>query len=95
MSAGWAREVDGALVLVLHVQPGARRTEVAGLHGNALRIRLAAPPVEGRANDALLRFMAEAFGVALRDVELLRGAGSRFKQLRIAAPARRPDRDWA
>jgi uncharacterized protein len=82
------------IVLTLHVQPGARRTEVAGQYGDALKIRLAAPPVEGRANAELLRFLAEAFGVPLRDVTLVRGATSRRKVVRIAGPTLRPDIDW-
>jgi uncharacterized protein (TIGR00251 family) len=91
----WLHENEDALVLELHVQPGAKRTEVAGLHGGALKLRLAAPPVDGRANDALVAFLADAFGVPLRSVTLLRGAASRSKHVRIEAPARRPDRDWA
>jgi len=81
------------VVLALHVQPGAARTEVAGLYGDALKIRLAAPPVEGKANLALRRFLAEAFAVPLRNVEIVRGDTSRDKLVRIVAPARRPQ--WA
>jgi uncharacterized protein (TIGR00251 family) len=81
-------------VLRLHVQPGARRTEVSGLHGGAIRLRLAAPPVEGKANAALRAFLAEAFGVTLRQVTLLRGATSRDKVVRIDEPVLRPDRAW-
>lgn len=84
---------DGALVLVLHVQPGAKRTGFAGTYGDAIRVRLAAPPVDGKANEALLRFLADAFGVPLRSVTLLHGATSRRKQVRIDAPSRRPDLD--
>ncbi len=87
----WWREEGAALVLALRVQPGAKRTEVAGVHGGALRIRLAAPPVDGKANDALLRFLAEAFGVPVRSVALVRGHVSRTKQVRVDAPARRPE----
>jgi len=80
------------------VQPGARRTEVSGTHGEegALRlvIRLAAPPVDGKANAELLRFLAAAFGVPLRQVHLVRGATSRQKSVRIDAPTRRPDHGW-
>lgn len=94
MHSAWCHEEAGALVLSLHVQPGAKRTEVAGVHGEALKIRLAAPPVDGKANEALLRFLADAFGVSLRDVALLHGAASRTKRVRIAAPLKRPDRDW-
>ena len=57
---------------MLHVQPGAKRTEVAGIHGEGaaarLKIRLAAPPVDGKANAELLRFLAAAFGVPQRAV---------------------------
>ena len=91
----WLREDGDALILALHVQPGAKRTEVGGVHGEALKLRLAAPPVDGKANAALLRFLADAFGVPLRNVALLRGEASRAKQVRIEQPARRPDREWA
>ena len=90
----WRREDGDALVLVLHVQPGSRRTEVAGTFGDALKVRLAAPPIDGRANAELARWLAEAFGVPKRSVTLLRGAASRDKTVRIAAPALRPDLDW-
>jgi len=87
--------MDGdALLLSLHVQPGASRTEVTGLHGDALRIRLAAPPVDGKANAELARFLADAFGVPQRQVTLVPGEASRRKVVRIDAPARRPDADW-
>lgn len=83
----WFRVEGGATILTLHVQPGAKRSEIAGLHGGALKIRLAAPPVEGRANDALLRFLSELFAVPLRNVELLRGAQSRHKTVKISGSA--------
>jgi len=89
---------DGSIVLHLRAQPGAKRTEVAGIHGEGteqcLRIRLAAPAVDGKANAVLRAFLAEAFGVPLREVEIVRGETGRSKRVRIAAPARRPDRDW-
>ena len=90
----WRREDGAAIVLTLHVQPGAKRTEVSGTHGDALRIRLSAPPVDGKANALLLRFLAGAFGVPLRSVTLLRGDASRAKVVRIEAPRQRPDADW-
>jgi uncharacterized protein (TIGR00251 family) len=95
MTALWLREEPGAIVLSLHVQPGAKRTGIAGLHDNALRIRLAAPPVDGKANAKLRRFLADAFGVPLRNVTLVRGETSRQKMVRIEAPSLRPDRAWA
>lgn len=89
MTAAWVRE-DGAgnLVLRLHVQPGAGRTAVAGLHGEALKIRLAAPPVDGRANDALVAFLAKRLGIAKARVELVAGAASREKRVRISGVSR-------
>ena len=92
-AVSWLREDGNALVLALHVQAGAKRTEVAGTHGDAIKVRLAAPPVEGKANAALLRFLADEFGVPLRSVTLLHGETSRAKQVRIAGATRRPD--WA
>jgi uncharacterized protein (TIGR00251 family) len=87
----WHRNEGHAIVLTLHVQPGAKRSEIAGLHGEALKIRLAAPPIEGRANEALLRFISELFGVPQRNVELLRGAQSRHKMVKISGSAVRPE----
>jgi uncharacterized protein (TIGR00251 family) len=78
-----SRHGDGILLRV-SVMPNAKRTEVDGLHDGALRVRLAAPPIEGRANDALVAWLAKALGVPKRDVELLRGESSRRKQVAIA-----------
>ena len=94
----WLREATNALFLSLRVQPGARRTEVVGVHGEGaeacLRIRLAAPPVEGKANAELVRFLCDAFGVPSRAVVLLRGEASRQKRVRIDRPTLRPDQQW-
>lgn len=91
----WRRVgADGSITLTIHAQPGAKRTEVAGVHSAALKIRLAAPAVEGQANDALVAFLAESFGVPRRNVTLVRGETGRRKTLRIASPAARPDRGW-
>lgn len=87
----WFRRNGDVLTLTLHVQPGAKRTEVAGLHGEALKIRLAAPPVEGRANEALLKFIAESFGVPLRQVELIQGGQSRHKVVAITGSKVEPE----
>ncbi len=73
------------------MQPGAKRTEVAGLHGGALKVRLAAPPAEGRANEALVEFIAKAFGVARRDVALVGGEKSREKRLEVRGSAVDPE----
>lgn len=90
MSA-WYRRNGEVLTLTLHIQPGAKRTEVAGLHGEALKIRLAAPPVEGRANEALLKFVAASFGVPLRQVELKQGGQSRHKVVAVTGSRIEPE----
>jgi uncharacterized protein (TIGR00251 family) len=74
---------DGTVSLSIHAQPGAKRTEVAGLHGDALKIRIAAPALEDRANDALIEFIAIELGVPKRYVTLVSGAKSREKRLEV------------
>ncbi len=88
----WYRRNGEVLTLTLHVQPGAKRSEVVGLHGEALKIRLAAPPIEGRANEALLKFIAESFGVSLRQVELKQGGQSRHKVVAVSGSKIEPER---
>lgn len=75
-------ESDGA-TLFLHIQPGAKKSEVAGAHGEALKIRLAAPPVDGKANTALIAFLAAKVGAGRTAVELVSGQTSRTKRVRI------------
>lgn len=79
------------LTLTLHVQPGAGRSEIVGLHGNALKIRLAAPPMEGRANAALLEFVAGLFAVPQRNVQLRQGAQSRHKVVAVSGSRVEPE----
>ncbi|MDF2446739.1 MAG: hypothetical protein K0S46_1975 [Moraxellaceae bacterium] len=74
------------VILVIHAQPGARQSEFAGLHGEALKVRLAAPAQEGKANRELCRFLAAAFGVPLASVTLLNGESSRHKRVKISSP---------
>jgi len=84
MNAEWLRQAgDGALVLCLHVQPGAKTTAFAGRHGDAMKLRLAAPPVDGKANAALCAFLADFCGVAKSAVSLLSGQSSRAKRVRV------------
>ncbi len=89
--AEWYRISDECITLTLHVQPGAKKTSIAGLHGDALKIRLAAPPVEGRANEALLRFIADLFKVPLREVHLKQGEQSRHKRVEISGSLVNPE----
>ena len=79
------------LTLILHIQPGAKQTEVAGLHGEALKIRLAAAPVEGAANAALVAFLADVFGVPQRQVVLKQGSKSRRKVIEVIQAVRGPE----
>lgn len=87
----WYRQDGAAITLTLHVQPGAKRSELAGLHGEALKIRLAAPPLEGRANDALLKLIAELFEVPLRQVTLKQGGQSRHKVVEVVGSRIAPE----
>ncbi len=84
MIPAWARDGAGGAVLELLVQPRASRTRVAGEHDGRLKIQLAAPPVDGEANTALLAFLAGALGVKKADVALLAGESGRRKRVRIA-----------
>ena len=76
---------DGVLLLVAAV-PNARRTEVAGLHDGCLRVRLAAPATEGRANAALLGWLADSLKLPKRAVDLLAGDSSRRKRVLLHCP---------
>lgn len=73
----------GRARFAVHVQPRASRSEITGLHGDALKVRLAAPPVDGAANDALVELLAETFAVARRSIRILAGEHSRSKIVEI------------
>lgn len=75
---------DSTITLTLHIQPGAKKSEFAGLHGDALKIRLAAPPVDGKANAALSEFVADRLGLARSAVRLKSGQTSRRKILEVS-----------
>jgi uncharacterized protein len=75
---------DDGVVLAVHAQPGAGRTQIIGRHGAALKIRVAAPPEHGRANEALAQVLAEEFGVDAAEVELVSGDKSRSKRFLLA-----------
>ncbi len=80
----WIREAPGGVVLEILVQPRASRTRVVGEHDGRLKIQLAAPPVDGEANAALVEFLAAALRVRRADVALLRGDTGRRKTVRVA-----------
>lgn len=82
-----SRAADGSVMLTLHIQPGAKKTEIVGLHGEALKIRLAAPPVDGKANAALIAYLARVCGVSRSDIVLVSGESARAKRVRISGAA--------
>ena len=85
MTSGVAvRTVTGGRVrFAVHVQPRSSRTEVAGVHGDALKVRLSAPPVDGAANAQLITLLADTFAVTRRAVTILSGETSRAKVVEI------------
>jgi len=77
------KQSDGAITFAVRVVPRASKSAVVGEHEGALRVRVAAPPVEGAANDALIKFLAKEFGVPARDVEIRSGHTSKTKVVRV------------
>ncbi len=75
---------SGDVLLPVAVQPRASRNAVAGLHGGALKVQLTAPPVEGAANDACLRFLADLLGLSRARLSIVKGTKARHKLIRIA-----------
>ena len=81
----WYRKTPDGWLLTLHIQPGAKKSEVVGLHGDALKVRVASPPVDGKANEALIAFIADQFGLPKRVVQLVKGDTSRAKTVLVAS----------
>lgn len=79
----WYKYGLNSITLTLYVQPGAKRTEISGLYDGALRVRLASTPIEGRANTALLKYIAKLFDVPVKQVELKQGDKSRWKVVMV------------
>lgn len=84
--SSWCRHDAAAqrLVLNLHVQPGARKSEIAGLHGDALKIRIAAPAVDNKANAALIEFLSDALEVPKSALVIRHGATGRRKVVEVS-----------
>lgn len=87
----WYRWEDDTLVLELRVQPRARKDAVIGVQGDRLKVSVTAPPVEGRANTHLIRFLAGLFQVKQAQITLQSGAGGRDKRVRIQRPHVAPE----
>ncbi|HZJ44375.1 MAG TPA: DUF167 domain-containing protein [Pyrinomonadaceae bacterium] len=77
---------NDVLSISVRVVPRASKTEVVGEFDSALRVKLAAPPVDGAANDELVQILAKTFKVARGSVEIVRGSNSRSKQVKVAGP---------
>lgn len=84
----WWKNQD--LILEVYVQPRSTKDEITGPYGDRLKVRITAPPIEGRANDHLQRFLAAVFGVPRKSVILLKGESAREKRLCILSPRRLP-----
>jgi len=87
----WYLYEQGVLTLNLHVQPKASKDEWAGLHGDRLKLRIKAPPIDGRANQHLLKFIAGEFGVSKSSCILVSGESGREKRIAVTAPRKLPD----
>jgi len=77
------RPTDGGCILSVRVHPGAKRNAIAGTHADALKISLTTPPTDGRANAALIAFLAKRLDIPRLSIELISGATSRSKTLRL------------
>jgi len=83
MNATFAKDVEDGCTLSVRLHPGARKNSITGIHADALKIALTAPPVDGKANEALIAFLAEALHLPRARVALVAGATSRAKIVRI------------
>lgn len=86
----WYQVNSAGLTLHIHAQPGAKRTEVVGLHGDCLKVRLASPPVDGSANACLVEFLARCLRVKRSQVSITRGLSSRRKAVFVAVAGLEP-----
>ncbi len=86
----WYQINRDGVTIAIHVQPGAKRTELAGLYGDCVKVRLASPPVDGKANTCLIEFLARRLGVKRSQVTITRGMRSRRKTVFVAAAGLEP-----
>jgi uncharacterized protein (TIGR00251 family) len=74
------------IILKVYLQPKSSKNEIVGLYRDGIKIKVTAPPVEGKANEALIRFLAKELGISISSIEILKGHRSREKTLRISRP---------
>lgn len=86
----WYQIGRDGVTLQIQTQPGAKRTEVTGLYGDCLKLRLASPPVDGKANECLIEFLAEHLGVKRGQVKITRGLSSRRKNVFVTVAGFQP-----
>ena len=79
----YLKSTSNGVLILLHLQPRASKNEIAGVHGDRLKIRLTAPPVDSKANEALRGFLAEKLGVSKNQVRIVKGEKSRKKDVAI------------
>ena len=87
MAPCYLTAVSGGVELAVHAQPRASRSRLVGEHDGRLKIQLAAPPVDGEANEALVALVAELFGIPRRQVEVVSGLASKRKVVRVQGVA--------
>ena len=85
----WIRETPDGVIFKAAIQPRGSKNEIVGLKGDALKIRLTAPPVEGAANKMCVEFLAETLKVKKSDVEIIRGQASRSKKVLVRSATRK------
>jgi uncharacterized protein (TIGR00251 family) len=85
MSRNWCSALDGGVRIAVQVMPNAKKTEVVGIIDDAIKIRLQAPALEGRANEALIRFLADVLNVSKSAVTLTHGQTNKRKLLEVKA----------
>lgn len=82
----WIKNFENGSTLSLYIQPGASRSEISGLHGERLKVKIKAAPRDGEANEALIEFFAEILGIGKSKVEIIQGESSRQKVIWVALP---------
>lgn len=87
----WYSKTANGWLIAVHAQPGAKKSEISGLHGDRLKVRIAAPPLEGRANEALIAFLAERLGVPRARLRVTKGQQARAKLVEVTDPSIDPE----
>lgn len=91
MKPAWCSATPGGVRLAVQITPGAKKTEILGVHDHALKLKLQAQPIEGRANEALIRYLADLLGVPRSALTITHGLTSRKKLVDVKAAQLHPD----